>query len=97
MVPTGRTRLVEMKCLERGVSEAPKGACGRQAGVRREAGTSGLVPVTLAGHMPEFSANGASGASPSGGESATPIINPQSILRIRRPWLLQSMAAKGRR
>ena len=97
VVSTGRTRLVEMKCLERGVGEAPKGACGRQAGVRREAGTSGLVPVTLAGHMPEFSANGASGASPSGGESATPIINPQSILRIRRPWLLQSMAAKGRR
>ena len=55
MVPTERTRLVEMKCLERGVSEAPKGACGRQAGVRREAGTSGFVPVTLVGHMPESS------------------------------------------
>ena len=38
-----------------------------------------------------------SGASPSGGESAMPTNNPQKILRIRRPWPLQFMAANGRR
>ena len=54
VVPTGRTRLVEMKCLKRGVGEAPKGACGRQAGCGGRRVLLALCPLLLWGTCPRF-------------------------------------------
>ena len=94
VVPTERTRLVEIKCLGQGLGEAPKGACGRQAGLRREvtpgAAFADLVRRPRILHkrkirelqsmVPEFVLESAGAGGAGHSPSAMPTINPQETL-----------------